>query len=431
MCYDLKISSGLIGSNQPTSKEVVDDTGSNDNSFWSLYKPNTHSTPKTGASHSTASSDFMSFDEDSQWDAYFSTPQPASLPRTAPKKAKGKTVQKHNESPHVVESSEVTKSLPSPGVRVAKSGPLKLGSPKSKSDTKPTQSAVHEKKPSLHSDHTSQATPQLASSTNDDSSIVSSSSMHENITSQALNQLEHIVSHSGTLEPVSSSEQLVEPKSTGSDAILPSSSTDDVAGKQDSQLIASTNVAQDEAVAILPVTSSEAPDSSQLSNTSSPSIDSYNVITSDEKAADIIDSSENKEAILSSSNTSRIREEIDAPQSGEISSTAEYIIVSKDNIVDELLDDENVSKQLTEPAPVETLAASSDAPEPRDLVEVEVKSKEDVSDHRNDDPSVDGVTQTVSCSDEGSADVPDHQVKKYEEELQNLNKVSLLCVCTV
>lgn len=397
-----------------------------------MYKPNTHSTPKTGASHSPDSSDFTSFDEDSQWGAYFSTPQPASLPRTAPKKAKGRTVQKRNESPPVVESSEVTKSLPSPGVRATntKSGPLKLGSPKNKSDTK---SVVHEKKNS-HSDLSSQVTPQLATSTNNGSSMVSTSSMHENISSQALNQPEHIISHSGMLEPVSSSEQLVEQKSTESyAAILPSSSTDDVVSKQDSQPVASTTVTHDDAVAILPVTSSEAPDSSQLSNTSNPSIDSYNVITSEEKLADIIDSSENKESLLSSS---KVREEIDAPQSGEISSTAEYIMVSKGNLVDEHVDDENVinsSKQLTESTPVETIAASSDVAEPRNSVEevdkVEVKSK-NVSDKRNSDGDslpVDSVTQTVSCSGEGSADVPDHLVKKYKEELQNLNSVSLLC----
>ena len=391
-----------------------------------MYKPNTHSTPKIGASHSTDSSDFTSFDEDSQWGAYFSTPQPASLPRTASKKAKGRTVQKRNESPPVVESSEVTKSLPSPGVRVAKSGPLKLGSPKNKNDSK---SVAHEKKNISHSDLSSQVTPHLATSTNDDSSIVSSSDMHENIASQSLNQPEHIVSHSGMLEPVSSSEQLVEQKSTESyAAILPSSSTDDVVSKQDSQPV---SVAHDDAVAILPVTSSEAPDSSQLSNTSSPSIDSYNVITSEEKLADIIDSSENKESLLSSS---RVREEIDAPQSGEISSTAEYIMVSKGNLVDEHVDDViNSSKQLNEPTPVETVAASNDAAEPRNSVEevenVEVKSK-GVSDKKNDDGDsqpVDGVTQTVSCSGEGSVDVPDHLVNKHKEELQNLNSVSLLC----
>ena len=414
--YDFKMS--VYSENkQLTSKEAVSD---NDNSFWSLYKPNTHSTPKTDASHSTAGENFTSFDEDSQWGAYFSTPQPVSLPRTAPKKVKSRTVQKRNRSPPAVESSEVTKSLPSPSIRMSKSGPLKLGSPKNKSTTKPDQSAAHEKKPVLHSDYSSQAAPQLATSTNDDSSIVSSSSMHESIKSQALNHPENVVSHSGMLEPVSSSEHLVEPTNTENVAILPSSSTDDVASKQDSQPLASTT--QDEPVAILPVTSSEAPDSSQLSNTSSPSIDSCNVITSDEKVGDVIDSDESKEAMVSSS--SRITEEVDAPQSGEISSTAENIIMSKDNLIDNSLDVND--KQLIEPAPVETVADDRDLLQDVD----EVESKEDVNDGRNSkdvaSPSVDGVAQTASCGNEVLADVPVHQVKKYEEELLNLHNVSML-----
>ena len=472
-----------VGSNTSRSAgATADDHGKSDNtdgsSLWSSFntlKPGTHSTPKVGHSQ-PSSTDSLSFDEDSHWGGYFSPPQATSLPssaRSTPKRSNSleKSLSKHdNTSPALLESSEVTQSLPSPTIKTSKSGPLKLNSSKNKSRPKAKQADFG--KPETKPDDATKVTKELATSSSDsftatvstvtddnttkvtkelvtsssDSFIATNSSVNINENVEQQQKSEDTCIHTSqddqALQPVTTSELLLL-ASTENNEVLLSSSSSDV------NRVTSNTGTQPKTPSIPVQLMTEEVDSTLAATTSEP-VDVQSAVPLEDTEIDKVkgESSLSREPV-SLSPVPIVPEEITTSlHSDEISSTAGYVIVSKEIIVSEPVTDPVSDNSIQPTEPIElsqtTKAFTSDSmAEQKDVLQEEDKHEEKQTEQLSDGGNSDNVEiqkleddnnessladaiPTVSDGNQTSGDPSNTQShdKSYEEELQRLKNVS-------
>lgn len=426
-------------------------------SFWSSFdtlKPGTHSTPKLGHSQ-PSSTDSLSFDEDSHWGTYFSPPQATSLPsssKSTPKRSNSleKSLSKHDKtSPTLLESSATTQSLPSPTIKSSKSGPLKLGSSKNKNRPKAKQvDAV--KSDTQPDDSKTDVTKELATSSSDSFTTISSVNLNENNEKQQ--KPEDSYTHSSgdgqAVQPVTTSELLLLASAESTEVSSNSfSDVNRVTNSKENQLETPSVPVQhvitedvDSTLAVSPVATNEPVDSQPATN-------EVNVaVVSEDVETDKVNTESDSNKVTVSSSVSVAPEEIIAtPQSDEISSTAEYVIVSKEAIADEPTAEpvSDISKQLTELSQTSKAVSSNSTAEQKDVLQeedkLEDKQTEQVTDNNsvemqkpaedeNNLPTTD-VIATVLDGIQASGDPQSHD--KYYEELQQLKSVSLVYACNI
>ena len=424
----------------------------------------------------------MSFDEDSHWGGYFSPPQPTSLPRSArstPKRSNSleRSLNKSDKtSPTLLESSEVTQSLPSPAIRTSKSGPLKLSSSKNKNRPKAKQadSGKPETKPdddttkvtkelatsssdsftgtvsSVTDDSTRKVTKELATSSSDSFTATNSSvNIDENVEKQHKSEdtCIHTSQDDQGLQPVTTSELLLLASTENNEILLSSSSdvnrvTSNSGTQPDTPSIPVQLITEevDSVLAVSPATTSEPVDNTNEDNIAVPLEDAEIEVKSE--------SNSSKEPVLLSPVPIVPEEITTAPHSDEISSTAEYVIVSKETVANEPVADlepviDNSIQPIELSQSTEAAFTSNSMAEQKDVLQEEDKSEEkqteqEVSDGDNvemqkfeDDntesslPANDAIP-TISNGNQGP-DAPHVQThdKNYEEELQQLKNVSL------
>lgn len=453
----------LIGPNVLIDKEEVttDDhrksDGTESSSFLASFqtlKPGTHSTPKTGHTQ-PSSNDSVSFDEDSYWGAYFSPPQStSSSSKSTPKKSNSleKSLNKHDKTSPTLGTSEVTQSLSSPTLTTSKSGPLKLSSSKNKNRPKAKQ--VGSGKPvSQSDDSTTKVTKELATSSSDSLTGTNSSmNANENVEKQVDNSIQSAANDEEVLQPVTTSELLLLASTENTEVLSSHSSSSDVntvTGNKRNQPEAANIPAQlttedvDSAVAILPTTTTEPVTSQSATNEVNMVVDSVDAEIDKVKS----ESNLNKETLLSSPipEITTTTSTTTTSQSDEISSTSEYVIVSKETMPTEPTMEpvSDTDKHPTTELLLSTEAITSNsAVEQKDLLEVEDNLEEKqteqvttvsdgVEQHKlkdnnldnNNLPNTDTVT-TVMDSNQASGDLH-HASKDHEEELQHLKNVSL------
>ena len=486
MCYvgpNTSRSSGATTDDH--SKPENTDGGSFWTSFNDTLKPGTHSTPKAGHSQ-PSSTDSLSFDEDSHWGAYFSPPQTTSLPSSAKSTPKRSTSldkslsTRDKTSPTLLENSAATQSLPSPTIKTSKSGPLKLGSSKAKNRSKTKQADCG--KPETRSDDSMTkftvtkgsssndsitptvssetdnsdriVTKELATSSSDSFTTISSVNTNENVKRDQ--KSEDNYEGGQPLQPVTTSELLLLASTENAEV---SSSSDSNVNRVTSNMGVETPNSPvqhftEEVDSIHSVSPAPASEPQSSSN--------------EEIAAVALQDAEidkvNKET-MSLSSVPVVAEEVTcASYSDEISSTAEYVIVSKETIANEPVV-EPVSEQTTELSQATEPLADINMAEQKDLLQegdkLEEKQTEKVSgsDHSvemqnlddNNESSLPTAHNIISTGLDGNQMVSgdphasgdplasgdlhtsgDPHVRsrdnRYEEELQQLRNVSNACV---
>ena len=443
---------------------TVEDYGKSDNtdgsSFWSSFntlKPSTHSTPK-GGHNQPSSADSLSFDEDSHWGGYFSPPQTASLPSSSKSTSKRsnsleKSLSKRDKtSPTLLESSVSTQSLPSPTIKSSKSGPLKLGSSKVKNRPKAKQpdSVKPDNQPD---DSTTNVTKELATSSSNSFTTISNVNVNKNIEKHQQRPEDNCTcspEDDQVLQPVTTSELLLLASSTEDTTEVSSSNGSDsnrLTNNKENQPVTSSipvqNVVTEDvdsstvAVAVLPATTGD----------DQPATNKVSVVGASEEAeSDNVKSEDDSGKQNVSSSVSAVPEEvikiITTPQSDEVSSTAEYVIVSKETLTDEPATEpvSDVDKQSTEASwTTEPLASNNTTAEQQDLPQEEHKFEKKQTEQVSDNHSVEiqkaeddnkesclaatDTTPTVSNDNQASGD-PEFHNKSYEEEIQQLKSVS-------
>ena len=472
------VESNTSRSTEPTAVDHSKSDNTDGSSFWSSFntlKPGTHSTPKAG--HSQASStDSLSFDEDSHWGGYFSPPQPKSLPsstKSTPKRNNSleRPLNKRDKtSPTLLESSEATQSLPSPTIKTSKSGPLKLSSSKSpkakqadsgKQETKAddddatkvtkelvTSSSDSFTATSVTDDSTRKVTKELVTSSSD--SFIASD-INENVEKEQkpVDTCIHTSQDDHGLQPVTTSELLLL-ASAENDEVLCSSDVNRGTGTQPDTPSIPVQLITEEVDSILAV--SPATTSEPVENTNE---DNIAAVPLGDAEIDKVKSESNsyKEPVSSSPVPIVAEGIITTPHSDEVSSTAEYVIVSKETIVNKpesepVIDNSLQSAELSQTT--EAVFTSNNVAEQKDELQEEDKLKdrqaELVSDggnsgnveiHKLEDdnneislPANDDAIPTVSDGSQGSGDphMQSHD-KNYEEEFQQLKNVSLAFIC--
>ena len=421
-------------------------------SFWSSFntlKPATHSTPKVGHSQ-PSSTDSLSFNEDSHWGAYFSPPQATSVNST-PKRSNSleNSLSKDDKtSPKLSESSEAAQSLPSPTIKSSKSGPLKLGSSKAKNRPKAKQ--VDSVKPDT----------QCSDSAVTKESVTSSSESFTTVSSINVSEKQQQKSEDGCIHASSGDDQTVQPVTTSELLLLASAENTEVSSSSNGNVNRVTeNQPDTPGVPVQPLITEDVDSTHAVlpTATTSPPADSQPVTNEVNVAVDEVDSGmvksetdstketgSNKE-IVSSSISAMLVENSDVittPQSDEISSTAEYVIVSKETVTDKPTASDT-SEQLTELSQTTAGLTSNSTTEQKDLLweEDKEKQKEQVSDGHSvemqkakDDNkescllTTDVIPNVVDDGNQGSDDLKSHDYN-YEEELRELKSVSVSHVC--
>ena len=401
----------------------------------------------------------LSFDEDSHWGTYFSPPQTTSLPSSSKSTVKRnnsleKSLSKHDKtSPTLLESSVSTQSLSSPTIKSSKSGPLKLGSSKVKNRPKVKQ-ADSVKPESQLDNSTTSVTKELATSSSDSFTTISDANVNRNIEIQ-----QQRVEDNCTRSP--EDDQALQPVTTSELLLLTSTDTTEVSssGGNDSNSVTDNKENQPD-ISSVPVQNAvtEDVDSSTVTTAVLPVTISDNQSTTNKvNVADALEEAESdnvknegdsdKQNV--SSSTSAVPEEIikiiATPQSDEVSSTAEYVIVSKETLTDEPATEpvSDVDKQstevsrTTEPVGSNNSTAEQDLPQEED--KIEEKQIEQVSDNHNieiqkaEDDNKEScleatdTTSAVSYDNQASVDPQSHDA--YHEEIQQLRSVSFPCVC--
>ena len=482
-----------VGSNTSRSTGATTDDHSkpentDGSSFWASFndklKPGTHSTPKAGHSQ-PSSTDSLSFDEDSHWGAYFSPPQTTSLPSSAKSTPKRSTsLDKDKTSPTLLENSAATQSLPSPTIKTSKSGPLKLGSSKNKnhSKAKEVDTGKPEAKPEdcttkvtvtkesssndsittivySETDNSDRiVTKELATSSSDSFTTISSVNTNENVRREQ--KLVDNCEGGQPLQPVTTSELLLLASTENAEI---SSSSDSNVNRVTSNTGIETSSSPvqhfteevDSIHSVSPVPASEPQSSSN-----------EEIVAAALQDAEIDRvKSENKETMSLSSVPVVAEEVTSALYSDEISSTAEYVIVSKEIIADEPVVEpvSDISEQITELSQITEPLADNSVAGQKELLQEEDKLEEKQTDKvsgsdnsvemqnldnnnesslptaSNTIPTVlaDEVMQAVSGDPHVSGDpqassdpyasgdphVQSHN-NRYEEELQQLRNVS-------
>ena len=472
------VGSNTSRSTEPTAVDHSKSDNTDGSSFWSslnTLKPGTHSTPKVG--HSQASStDSLSFDEDSHWGGYFSPPQPKSLPSSAkstPKRSNSleRSLNKRDKaSPALLESSEATQSLPSPTIKASKSGPLKLSSSKNRSHSKAKQanSGKQETKPddddatkvtkelvtsssdsftaTNSDDSTRKVTKELVTSSSD--SFITSVNINENVEKEQRSEdtCIHTSQDDHGLQPVTTSELLLLASAENNEVLLDSSSdvNRETGTQPDTPSIPVQLITEevDSTLAVSPATTSE-----PVENTNE---DNIAVHLEDAEIDKVKSESDSYKESVSSSPVPIVAEGITtAPHSDEISSTAEYVIVSKETMANKpesepVIDNSIQSAELSQT--IEAAFTSSSVAEQKNVLQegdkLEDRQTELVSDGGNSDNvemhkleddnneiSLFANDDVIPTGSQGSGDphVQPHD-KNYEEELQ-LKNVSLAFIC--
>ena len=353
----------------------------------------------------------------------------------------------------MLESSVSTQSLPSPTIKSSKSGPLKLGSSKVKNRPKAKQ--ADSVKPESQSDN-STTTKELATSSSDSFTTISDVNVDKNIEVQQ-QRVEDNCTHSPeddqALQPVTTSELLL---LASTDTTEVSSSggndsnrvTDNKENQPDISSVPVQNAVTEDVdsstatIAVLPVTTS---DNQVAAN-------KVNVADALEEAeSDNVKNEGDSDKQNVSSSTSAVPEEIikiiATPQSDEVSSTAEYVIVSKETLADkpatEPVSDVDVDKQSTEVSRTTEPVASNNSTAEQDLPQeedkIEEKQIEQVSDNHsieiqkaeddNKESCLEATDTTSAVSHDNQASVDPQSHDAYHEEIQQLRSVSFPCVC--
>ena len=457
ICCFLYVGPNASKSIGPTTDGHSKSDKTDGSSFWSSFntlKPATHSTPKVGHSQ-PSSTDSLSFDEDSHWGAYFSPPQATSV-KSTPKRSNSleNSLNKDDKtSPKLLESSEAAQSLPSPTMKSSKSGPLKLGSSKAKSRPKAKQ--VDSVKPDTQCND-SAVTKEIVTSSSESFTTVSSINVSEKQQQKSEDGCIHASSGDDqTVQPVTTSELLL--LANAGNAEVSSSSNSNVNRMTENQMdtpVVPVHVQPlvtedvDSTHAVLPTATTSAPvDSQPVTNEVNVAVDEVDSGMVKSETDSNKETGSNKE-IVSSSISAMLVENIDiitTPQSDEISSTAEYVIVSKETVTDKPAASDT-REQLTELSQTTEGLTSNSITEQKDLQweEDKEKQKEQVSDGHGvemqkaeDDNkescllATDVIPNVIDDGNQGSDDLKSHDYD-YEEELRELKSVSYhmyVCIC--
>ena len=353
----------------------------------------------------------------------------------------------------MLESSVSTQSLPSPTIKSSKSGPLKLGSSKVKNRPKAKQ--ADSVKPESQSDNsTTSVTKELATSSSDSFTTVSDANVNKNVEVQ-----QQRVEDNCTRSP--EDDQALQPVTTSELLLLASTDTTEVSssGGNDSNRVTDNKENQPDissvpvqnavtedvdsstvTIAVLPVTTSD----------NEVAVNKVNVADALEEAeSDNVKNEGDSDKQNVSSSTSAVPEEIikiiATPQSDEVSSTAEYVIVSKETLADEPATEpvSDVDKQstevsrTTEPVASNNSTAEQDLPQEEDIIKE--KQIEQVSDNHsieiqkakddNKESCLEATDTTSAVSHDNQASVDPQSHDEYYEEIQQLRSVSFPCIC--
>ena len=250
--------------------------------------------------------------------------------------------------------------MPSPTIKSSKSGPLKLGSSKVKNRPKAKQpdSVKPDNQPD---DSTTNVTKELATSSSNSFTTISDVNVNKNIEKHQLRPEDNCTrspEDDQVLQPVTASELLLLASSTEDTTEVSSSNGSDsnrLTNNKENQPVTSSipvqNVVTEDvdsstvAVAVLPATTGD----------DQPATNKVSVVDASEEAeSDNVKSEDDSGKQNVSSSVSAVPEEvikiITTPQSDEVSSTAEYVIVSKETLTDEPATEpvSDVDKQSTE-----------------------------------------------------------------------------------
>ena len=301
---------------------------------------------------------------------------------------------------------------------------------------------------------TTSVTKELATSSSDSFTTISDANVNRNIEIQ-----QQRVEDNCTRSP--EDDQALQPVTTSELLLLASTDTTEVSssGGNDSNSVTDNKENQPD-ISSVPVQNAvtEDVDSSTVTTAVLPVTISDNQSTTNKvNVADALEEAESdnvknegdsdKQNV--SSSTSAVPEEIikiiATPQSDEVSSTAEYVIVSKETLTDEPATEpvSDVDKQstevsrTTEPVGSNNSTAEQDLPQEED--KIEEKQIEQVSDNHNieiqkaEDDNKEScleatdTTSAVSYDNQASVDPQSHDA--YHEEIQQLRSVSFPCVC--